>query len=142
MCSDLDMALQRAERGWAECSRACAGLQTERDALRADIAELRQERDALLEANESVAVCAKHTAEVTWSEETPCLVCALQQAEADLAALKGRTCATCRHRVDEGAGGISDTCANPQLHARRGTIFCFVFGNTCGAWAAKEADHA
>jgi hypothetical protein len=55
-------------------------------------------------------------------------------AEAELAALKARTCGTCRDSV-EGSSGTR-FCIGPG-HG----VACEEFGNTCGAWAAKEGDH-
>jgi hypothetical protein len=60
----------------------------------------------------------------------------LQQAEAALAALTGRVCATCRHRIPaltthEAVWPQHDFC-------RAGQTQCDKLGYTCGAYAAKE----
>lgn len=45
--------------------------------LQSGIIELQRENAKLREANESVAVCSEHIERVTYTEEVPCLVCAL-----------------------------------------------------------------
>ena len=62
-------------------------------------------------------------------------VCAAVDREmalrADLAALKARTCATCRESVEASSG--ARYCIGPG-HG----VACEEFGFTCGSWAAKE----
>jgi len=50
---------------------------------------------------------------------------------ADLAALKARTCETCRESVEATSG--TRYCIGPG-HG----VACEEFGFTCGEWAAKE----
>jgi hypothetical protein len=62
------------------------------------------------------------------------LAAAVREREAALAELRGRVCGTCRDSV-EGSSGTR-FCIGPG-HG----VACEEFGNTCGAWAAKEGDH-
>jgi hypothetical protein len=64
---------------------------------------------------------------------------AREQAEADLAALKARTCATCRHSYLSKPNPTL-YCQHEDIVAGRGSgqMRCVYLNFTCGAWAAKE----
>ena len=75
-------------------------------------------------------VCEQHKPGM-WDGDPPCVICEAHTAIADLAALKGRTCETCRESVEATSG--TRYCIGPG-HG----VACEEFGFTCGEWAAKE----
>jgi hypothetical protein len=71
--------------------------------------------------------------------EDTCPACG-ERPEAALAELRGRTCKTCAYG-NRGADPEFGIPAESGMNCRvlGGHILpCRVFGNTCGAWAAKE----
>jgi len=71
-----------------ECPR-CAGSGTGELAKERSLREAaQQECAALRDANHSVAVCAEHVADIVYSEQCPCVVCALEAAQQEIERLR------------------------------------------------------
>ena len=80
--------------------------------------------------------CLGHGGLHTW--EWAAITTALVEAETEVAALKGRTCETCRHRFTP-ERDPDDACALTSDEPGRLTYtWCKSLGNTCGAWKPKE----
>ena len=82
-----------------------------------------------------------------WDLTAQHLLTRAERAEADLAALKGRACATWARQVHDGTG---EGCGRTEIRIHipgtdpfeRGTVHrvrCADLGNTCGAYSAKES---
>jgi hypothetical protein len=64
-----------------------------------------------------------------------------EKAEADLAALKGRTCDSCTFRWPHisSVNGDRDVCGKVSIPGHSvAVVMCDQLGRTCGAWAKKE----
>jgi hypothetical protein len=100
--------VERLRQAHATSSELAANTMAANEQLVAKVEALEQENARLREANESVAVCAAHVRDVTWTEALPCLVCEtevaneeLRAAEAKLAALRAYVRGLADDRADE-----------------------------------------
>jgi hypothetical protein len=119
---ELETANRTLRAALGEMDVRLAGVEAERDAARV----------ALANVQEDIAnwpTCEQHKPG-KWDGDPPCVICEAEQQHKDLAALKARTCATCRFRE-------RDYCLNEKVGSDLFEVECAVV-KFCGAWAAKE----